>query len=96
MTEQERQNEYYELSKLKQNLEKDRSALNARRTGYEEGLVYILRSIEKLEHWDTGARSFPDLRNWPTADDIQSLHDACEDNEKRLRKVKHQLDNFQL
>lgn len=96
MTEQERQKEYFELSKLKQELEKDRHAINARRTRYEEHVQIVMQSVVKLERWDTGIREFPDLRYWPSVDDIKQLFDDCSENEKSLRKVKHQLDNFQL
>lgn len=94
MTKEERRDEYFKLVELKDQLERDRHALNSRRLRFEQKCQYVMDSLGRLEHWDTGATVYPDLREWPSIDDINQLFSDCSDNEKRLSKVKHEIDNY--
>lgn len=77
-----------------QDLEREYRCLDARRDRILEGAAHTVQEIARrysADALDSGATSQPDLRSWPSADNLRELMRDLVETRKRLRNAKDRL-----
>ena len=94
MSEEEQAREFLTIRREVQELEREYRCLDTRRERMLEGAAYTVREIARrysADGLDSGGTSQPDLRSWPSADDLRELMRDLVETRKRLRNAKDRL-----
>ena len=73
------------------------ACLHSRKQMYVDKIEYILDAMNDSlsdEGVDSGAHYHPDVKEWPSADDVRKLFADIYDTSERLKKAQHLFKQF--